>query len=582
MLGHLAIINPIKRTGITCHLGKFWYCTIRCYLRCLLGYASEFEPESFTAANRRLALHICQGASTRQSVQSPQMQLSIVWLMVDLLQWTRVRLQYMAQSEALDSAAASASRSGPHPSGGDALQHGKALQTGSQQYNALMDGDVSDEDSSSKAVSGLATSSQDARAQLTSAAPPTAPPGSDSSAEHNAPDLHAMGKMFLGKTSRVIFDAAVMLHFLSVLVSYALAGSLAYAQLFGLKSHLTLVIPVYVAVYCVLIFFGGKAVQSIISTFTFFKVTLLLFMIGVVGIVANRIDLPIHDDWGSSMEPFLLGTVALGGVVNSMPVIFSRIPFNASAMLRFRWAVTGGVVLCWMLNLLWAYFVLEIVPQTPELGVRAGLRHPELSGLDVSLQRSREHGEISTVPVTEIINTGYPQYSWISLTVTIFIVLSVSVSFITIGTGMKHVLDGMGKLPPACDRPISHTSRCSCRAAQFPSVLAMLLPKLMLPNWLLHGKVRENQRLSLAPLPRTSRCEQARCRASSRRAMRPRKASCAAPLKGAQLMWYKFSWRMRAATATTRACWGGLTTQMCRSGLTSERRETAFSTRGPP
>jgi len=363
----------------------------------------------------------------------PTVQLSIVWLMVDLLQWTRVRLQYMAHGDALEAQSSAAAHSQLV-----GAKEGQANPSSPQQYNALMDADTPDD---------LLASGQPGSDEAGSGEVPDKHAHSigDSATVSDAPDLHAMGKMFLGKTSRVIFDAAVMLHFLSVLVSYALAGSLAYAQLLGIISHLTLVIPVYIAVYCVLIIFGGRFVQSVISTFTFFKVTLLLFMIGVVGIVAKRIDLPIQDDWGSSMEPFLLGTVALGGVVNIMPVIFSRIPFNASAMLRFRWAVTGGVVLCWMLNLLWAYFVLEIVPQTPALGIRAGIRHPELSGLDISLQRSREHGEISTVPVTEIINTGYPQYNWISLTVTIFIVLSVSVSFITIGTGMKHVLDGMGK-----------------------------------------------------------------------------------------------------------------------------------------
>jgi hypothetical protein len=38
-------------------------------------------------------------------------------------------------------------------------------------------------------------------------------------------DLHALGEMFLGKISRGIFDACVMLHFVSLLISYALAGS---------------------------------------------------------------------------------------------------------------------------------------------------------------------------------------------------------------------------------------------------------------------------------------------------------------------------------------------------------------------
>lgn len=268
------------------------------------------------------------------------------------------------------------------------------------------------------------------------------------------PDLHAMGKMFLGPAARLAFDAAVILHFISVLVSYALAGSLAYAQLIGILDQFTLVIPVYTGVYFLVIIFGGAAVQSVISTFTFAKVTLLLFMMGVVGLVASNVNLTPVDDFGASLEPFLLGTVALGGVVNIMPVIFSRVPFNATGIKRFRGAVAGAVILCWVLNIAWAYAVLSIVPQTDELDAEDAIEHPELQGITVSLAQSRERGEISTVPLTQVINHGFPQYSWVSTTVTVFIVLSVSVSFITMGTGLKHVLDGIGTCPPPPCHPV--------------------------------------------------------------------------------------------------------------------------------
>jgi hypothetical protein len=41
-----------------------------------------------------------------------------------------------------------------------------------------------------------------------------------------------------------------------------------------------------------------------------------------VGIEAN---LPIHSDWKFIGKPFLLGTVALGGAINILPVTFSKI-----------------------------------------------------------------------------------------------------------------------------------------------------------------------------------------------------------------------------------------------------------------
>jgi amino acid permease len=39
-----------------------------------------------------------------------------------------------------------------------------------------------------------------------------------------------LGKLFLNKTGRYIFDACVYLHFVSILISYILAGSEAWGQ----------------------------------------------------------------------------------------------------------------------------------------------------------------------------------------------------------------------------------------------------------------------------------------------------------------------------------------------------------------
>jgi amino acid permease len=49
------------------------------------------------------------------------------------------------------------------------------------------------------------------------------------------PDLHTMGKFFLNRVGMVFFDFCVVLHFISILISYSLAGPTAWAQLFGLK-----------------------------------------------------------------------------------------------------------------------------------------------------------------------------------------------------------------------------------------------------------------------------------------------------------------------------------------------------------
>lgn len=44
-------------------------------------------------------------------------------------------------------------------------------------------------------------------------------------------------------------------------------------------------------------------------------------MIGVVGVVGSEINMGPVDSWSAIAQPFLMSTVALGGVVNLMPVM---------------------------------------------------------------------------------------------------------------------------------------------------------------------------------------------------------------------------------------------------------------------
>jgi hypothetical protein len=55
------------------------------------------------------------------------------------------------------------------------------------------------------------------------------------------------------------------------------------------------------------------------------------------------------------------------------------------------------------------------------------------------LYRAGNLGEISTVPLIDIIKNQYPQFLWIAFLIDIFIVLSITVSYITVGTATKHV-----------------------------------------------------------------------------------------------------------------------------------------------
>lgn len=65
------------------------------------------------------------------------------------------------------------------------------------------------------------------------------------------------------------------------------------------------------------------------------------------------------------------------------------------------------------------------------------------NALNIRYFISAEREEVpSTVPLINIIHQSYPEFNWIATTVSIFIITSITVSYIVVGTGMKHVLDG--------------------------------------------------------------------------------------------------------------------------------------------
>lgn len=256
-------------------------------------------------------------------------------------------------------------------------------------------------------------------------------------------DLHTMGQLYLPRSARLWFDVAVLLHFVSVLISYALAGSLAYGRLFSMGDAWPWLLPLYVCGFGAVVIFGASAVAPIISGLTIAKCTLLLFMVGIVGGVAAAIDMSPVSDWAALGEPLLLGTVALGGVVNLLPVLAQRTPSTRHAYKLMLTAALCGVFICYVLNIVWAAFVLYIVPQTEAQAQAAGQKHAALANGHVSLEAAEAAGQISTVPVAEVIDAGFPQYAWVSVLVTAFICLSVSVSFITLSTGLVHVLRGV-------------------------------------------------------------------------------------------------------------------------------------------
>ncbi|CAM4732448.1 unnamed protein product [Leuciscus chuanchicus] len=268
------------------------------------------------------------------------------------------------------------------------------------------------------------------------------------------PNLHVLGVLFLGKHTSRAFSFVLLFQFVSIGISYVLAGSEAYAALFH-TSHVY-VIPAFTWTLSLGIILAQVIIQPITSLLTLLKGILLVITVAVTFVVGSEVHQETTNDFTQIGKPFLMGTVALGGIVNVMPFLFSEISHVKTQVLWFRRAVLGGLATCTILNILWCWAVLEIVPQMAVetlleeklLNRSAGqteATHPVHTFIysNISLEESEKAGEIATIPLTKVIRERYSRFSWVAELIQIFITISVTVSFLVMGTAMKHTIDGL-------------------------------------------------------------------------------------------------------------------------------------------
>ncbi|KAI4828648.1 hypothetical protein KUCAC02_022727, partial [Chaenocephalus aceratus] len=311
------------------------------------------------------------------------------------------------------------------------------------------------------------------------------------------PNLHLLGYLFLSRPMSHAFNFIILFQFISIGISYVLAGSEAYAALLNV-SHIY-VIPAFTWILTLAILVAHTVIQPITSLLTLLKGILLIVTggrqpvepVAVTFAVGSEVGLQSSSDFSQMGKPFLMGTVALGGIVNVMPLLYSRISHNRTQIMWFRRAVLGGLTTCTVLNILWCWAVLEIVPQTstPERRLAAGTSPDPGTPLlhsNISLEASERAGEIATIPLTKIINERYKAYSWVAELIQVFVAISVTVSFLVMGSAMKHTIDGvvsslwssrMEELSKSWERRMANKQTlCSAKsvAKGFTSLLAFL------------------------------------------------------------------------------------------------------------
>ncbi|KAG1933475.1 hypothetical protein F2P79_020579 [Pimephales promelas] len=102
-------------------------------------------------------------------------------------------------------------------------------------------------------------------------------------------------------------------------------------------------IPAFTWTLSLGIILGQVIIQPITSLLTLLKGILLVITVSVTFVVGSEVHQETTNDFTQIGKPFLMGTVALGGIVNVMPFSFSEISHVKTQVLWFRRAVLGDL-----------------------------------------------------------------------------------------------------------------------------------------------------------------------------------------------------------------------------------------------
>ncbi|KAF6021831.1 hypothetical protein EB796_019858 [Bugula neritina] len=229
-----------------------------------------------------------------------------------------------------------------------------------------------------------------------------------------------------------------------VFLPRVLTGSQAYAEVFHINSALT-VTPFFCWLLNLLAVFGRKLVSPLVSVLTLFKGSLLLVAAIIAFVVGTTVHDRISNDFRYAGDTFMLVTVAVGGTYLTLPFLFTKIKYVEHEIRYLRISTIFGLITVYILEILWCWATLDVVPQIDPCSVSLSQTNNETYCLppDYTLQSAAENGEISTIPFTKVINSLYPQYSWVATIISLFIMVSITVSYLFNSTILCHTVEGV-------------------------------------------------------------------------------------------------------------------------------------------
>lgn len=270
----------------------------------------------------------------------------------------------------------------------------------------------------------------------------------DNNDGENGVSLFEMATLYIPNMFlRVVFHVSTLMTFLSLLVSYGLAGPQAVIQLFSTTTPPPIwLLFTYSTILLIMIILFTDILIPTFSTLTVIKGTLFITVVILVSCLPSSVKIYTlpqllfmsspASSISSMIVPFLMGTVALGALPNTMPITFNLLPTNPTQkqIKKYRMAVLLGLFICYLLNVGWIIALMQVVPQDSKGKSNANLTY------------SFNHGQISTVPLIQILSTSSSingtMIQYVVVFVNLFVLISAVVSFFAMGAGCKNYIDG--------------------------------------------------------------------------------------------------------------------------------------------
>ncbi|EDV22774.1 uncharacterized protein TRIADDRAFT_58684 [Trichoplax adhaerens] len=257
-------------------------------------------------------------------------------------------------------------------------------------------------------------------------------------------NFHLISEMFLPIYLQVGFDLLCLVLFGVSEITNGLSGS----QIFAVALHSRAVLPGFIWIGASLLIFMRRFLNRFIPVLSLIPLVILIVTVVCCLVVGNAIHNPIHSSWEYGASPLLIVLASLGGTARLMPYLVNFIQFERKSLIYFYLSIILAQITTTVLNILWCYAVLSVVPQTCNEIPSSFLNESFTTGdqhCNLTLLWARDNGIIATTPLSLILYQNYPQFRWAAVLVVLFVFMTTIISYLTAGLPLMTLITGINE-----------------------------------------------------------------------------------------------------------------------------------------